>query len=508
MKSCKCILSDFIDDIDISAAATIWFTNTSYTCEVEQTAYGCQVGARRFNTDLGILDHASNLCTNKKLYSDSCRECSRTQMIVCSDCSNEDDCVNYSDEKCVQMYLDQYIDLTDLSFRPHNYSSQDMNSFKCFSILSSNCMSHFSFSQVFNNTYLGDTYIDRTNSGNNSQVTLDYQHENYFVSDTVNQVVYGGSQCEVIREFGFMPNTISIPPALQVSTDFHYTLNKGIKKIHQAVKAYNVPNYKGARIPVISGLKIDMWRYILKNYDLQIIGDYLQYGFPLNVDRSNFKHNYNVANHASALRNPGGVTKYFNTEIKEQAIVGPMTESPIGQGVNNCVPGDVFDEIAFTLKYPTVDLVVEKIREMGPKSLLFKVDLQRAFRNLRIDPLDYPLLGLKWKENTCIDVALAFGFKNGAAACQLCTDVITHTLRRQKIWLMNYLDDYIGISQPHQANTHFHSLLNLLDQVGLPVNRNKVEAPNSVITCLGIQIDAKKYIYCQYQIRNCKKLNN
>ena len=55
-----------------------------------------------------------------------------------------------------------------------------------------------------------------------------------------------------------MPNTISIQPALQVSTDFYYTLNKeGINKIHQAVKAYNVPNYKGARIPVISGLKID-----------------------------------------------------------------------------------------------------------------------------------------------------------------------------------------------------------------------------------------------------------
>ena len=57
---------------------------------------------------------------------------------------------------------------------------------------------------------------------------------------------------------------------------------------------------------------------------------------------------------------------------------------------------------------------------------------------------------------------------------------------------MNYLDDYIGISQPQQAEGHFHSLLNLLDQVGLPVNSNKVEPPSSVITCLGIKIDAKE----------------
>ena len=59
---------------------------------------------------------------------------------------------------------------------------------------------------------------------------------------------------------------------------------------------------------------------------------------------------------------------------------------------------------------------------------------------------------------------------------------------------MNYLDDYIGIAQPHQAEGHFQSLLNILDQVGLPVNNNKVEPPSSVITCLGIQINAKEGI--------------
>ena len=54
-----------------------------------------------------------------------------------------------------------------------------------------------------------------------------------------------------------------------------------------------------------------------------------------------------------------------------------------------------FDEIEFSLKYPSIDLVVDKIKEIGPHARLFKVDLQRAFRNLRIDPRDYPLLGLK-----------------------------------------------------------------------------------------------------------------
>ena len=59
---------------------------------------------------------------------------------------------------------------------------------------------------------------------------------------------------------------------------------------------------------------------------------------------------------------------------------------------------------------------------------------------------------------------------------------------------MNYLDNYTDISQPQQAESHFHSLLNLLDQVGLPANSNKVEPRSLVITCLGIQINAREGI--------------
>ena len=44
---------------------------------------------------------------------------------------------------------------------------------------------------------------------------------------------------------------------------------------------------------------------------------------------------------------------------------------PIGQGVNSYVPGDNFDEIFFTLNYPTIDLVIEKVRDMGPSAQFF-----------------------------------------------------------------------------------------------------------------------------------------
>ena len=298
--------------VSIPIGSIIWFTNTSSTCNTEQDTFQCQVGARYDNTHLGFLDHASKECTNRDLDGAACGMANNSKIIGGTYDSNYDNNLHYSEEKWLNNYIEQGVDLTDLGFQPHNYISQESNSFKILSVLSNSCISASIFTKNFYNTYLGDTGLSNSYGHNDSIL----EHTSELNNDTVNQVVDSYVQCKVAREFGFMPDNIAIHLPLQMSTDFQYTLNEeGISKLHSGVKAYNVPNYKGARIPVISGLKIQMWRYILKDYDLQIIGDYLQYGFPLNVDRVNFEHNQNVVNHASSLRNPNGVIEYFNTEI-------------------------------------------------------------------------------------------------------------------------------------------------------------------------------------------------
>ena len=121
---------------------------------------------------------------------------------------------------------------------------------------------------------------------------------------------------------------------------------------------------------------------------------------------------------------------------------------PLGASVNSCVPSDVCDDISFTLIYPTLYRVVERIQLMGPSALLFKVDLEQTFWNLRVDPYDYPLLGLKWCDVMYIHLGIPFGQKMGAAMCRMCTDAIMLTLHKCNVWLINYLDDYIGVA-PH-----------------------------------------------------------
>ena len=182
-----------------------------------------------------------------------------------------------------------------------------------------------------------------------------------------------------------------------------------------------------------------------------------------------------MANHPSAFRYSQGVDKYFKEEIDFQAIVGPMLEPPfpihysplmarskpdggtrvivdlswpLGSSVNNAVPDNYFDFFKFQLKYPTIDNIVHKIRQLGDTTLLYKIDLQRAFHNLRVDPLDYKALGLRWRDVTYVDVGVPFGLKQGAASCQFSTDAITYLMWTQRHFCVNYLDDVIGVSPP------------------------------------------------------------
>ena len=64
-----------------------------------------------------------------------------------------------------------------------------------------------------------------------------------------------------------------------------------------------------------------------------------------------------------------------------------------GQSVNSGVQKDKYLGSDFVLIYPSVDDTVKRVIELGPGSLLCKVDISQAFRQLKVDPGD--LLGLK-----------------------------------------------------------------------------------------------------------------
>ena len=49
----------------------------------------------------------------------------------------------------------------------------------------------------------------------------------------------------------------------------------------------------------------------------------------------------------------------------------------------------------FSLTFPTIDDITNELVKIDPGSHIDKIDISRAFRHLKIDPLDYDLLGLR-----------------------------------------------------------------------------------------------------------------
>ena len=117
---------------------------------------------------------------------------------------------------------------------------------------------------------------------------------------------------------------------------------------------------------------------------------------------------------------PRDVDIYFNKELAHQSIVDPCTSFPFpvhyspllsrpkpddsrriivnlsfpyGASVNDCIKNDVYDGVQFKLKYLAIQDIVDEINHQHSEVLLSKIDISRAFRNLRVGPHDFDLLG-------------------------------------------------------------------------------------------------------------------
>ena len=64
---------------------------------------------------------------------------------------------------------------------------------------------------------------------------------------------------------------------------------------------------------------------------------------------------------------------------------------PKSYSVNDGIPKSLCG-----LPYITVDTAINKIRELGPNTLMAKVDIKSAFRLLPVHPADRHLLAMEW----------------------------------------------------------------------------------------------------------------
>ena len=132
---------------------------------------------------------------------------------------------------------------------------------------------------------------------------------------------------------------------------------------------------------------------------------------------------------------------------------------PKGFSVNDAIHKCKYLDSYFTLQYPSIDHIIDKVKAIGPGSLLCKVDISRAFRHIRIDPGDIDLLGLHYK-HTYLDGSMPFGYQLGSGIFERCSDAIRYIMKQHGYPnLMNYIDDLIYIDLPSKIHSSYNFLL-------------------------------------------------
>ncbi|XP_066288330.1 uncharacterized protein [Branchiostoma lanceolatum] len=288
---------------------------------------------------------------------------------------------------------------------------------------------------------------------------------------------------------------------------------------HARVRQSQVPNFRGARIPVPSSLNIAAWRSLLEGYHDADLCDLLEFGFLVNYESSQLPVVPHT-NHPSALQYPSHVERYIRTELAHGATIGPLPREffgtplvcnplqtvpkkgtadrrivvdfsyPQGSSVNDGIPTGTYLGETRRLRYPSFDDFVALVVVQGQGCLMFKRDLRRAYRQLFVDPGDYHLLGFRWRGSAYTDVALPFGLRSSAQACQRVTDAVSHVYAQLGFSCVNYLDDFGGADSPRRAQKAYDSLGQHLQRLGLTEAADKACPPATRMTFLGRMVDS------------------
>jgi hypothetical protein len=141
----------------------------------------------------------------------------------------------------------------------------------------------------------------------------------------------------------------------------------------------------------------------------------------------------------------------------------------------------------YKLTLPTVDDFAQLLANFGPGTLMWGLDLRRAYRQIRIDPLDWPLTCITWGDFHYANISVAFGIRHGAAFAQRLSQAVCDILGAESIKSLSYIDDFIGANPSLElANQAYARSISLCEELGLDLNTEKSVSPTTQITWIGV----------------------
>ena len=168
-----------------------------------------------------------------------------------------------------------------------------------------------------------------------------------------------------------------------------------------------------------------------------------------------------------------------------------------GRSVNANTP----EELA-KVNYKSFDDAVKICIKVGKGKVVYlgKSDLSNAFRNLPINKKFWKYLVMKaqspidGKWYYFVDKCLPFGASISCKIFQEFSDALSHIIKflsdRENV---NYLDDFLFIDEMKKwCDRQLEQFLQVCDEIRFPVSLEKTEWGNTVITFLGLLINAEK----------------
>ena len=160
---------------------------------------------------------------------------------------------------------------------------------------------------------------------------------------------------------------------------------------------------------------------------------------------------------------------------------------PEGHSVNDFIP-----EAPSSVSYVTVDMIADRIAELGQGTMMAKLDVKSAFRIIPVSPQDRILLGMKWEGKLYVDRVLPFGLRSAPRIFSAVADAIQFgAITRGVKNITHYLDDFVILGSPgsDQCRRDLMIMTELCAELGVPLAGEKQEGPAQRLVILGIQFD-------------------
>ena len=262
---------------------------------------------------------------------------------------------------------------------------------------------------------------------------------------------------------------------------------------------------------------------MLEGYPDKCFAEYIlrgiQNGFRIGFDMQLSSLKTRGSNMQSALEMPEVVTKYLQEEVARGRVVELTPEdaealqvhtspfgvipkkhkpdkwrlildlsSPEGHSVND----GIAKELA-SLCYVSVDDVVAQVVRLGRGSMLAKMDIKHAYRNISVHPADCLLLGMLWDNKVYVDTALPFGLRSAPLIFSAVADVLEWVMRQEGVsWLAHNVDDFVTVVAPRtqECQQNVDLMHEVCAKADMPVEPEKDEGPATTIVFLGLELDS------------------